>query len=433
MAYFGNVARVVPFYAFVAANGLIFLGWPIYASGKTVKQMEREVSLLAEKNRQQELRLNRLEQELMRLTAGGAQKSLIKAPAPVAVASVQPPVKNASRAQFIVAGESASSNPEANQVRQSVEDIYQEASGFFSGTKFSIEPGLTYTHYDTRELRLNGFLALDSIFLGSINLDRLKSDSYTFDLTTRLSPSPRWQFDLNVPFVARDTTYFSGGVGGASSRISQASVNQGPRLGDISFGVSYKLLKETADNPDMVVSLRARAPTGKEPYGIKLNTVPGNDNLSIPDELPTGSGIWSMSAGMSFVKTVDPAVLFASIGYTHNRKQHFDDISATRGVVQPGVIKLGNSWQFGAGFAFALSEKLSLGMSYSLQRASSARVKGDGGEFSVVTGSDANAATMNLGLTYAVSKKLSIVPNLATGLTPDAPDYSVSIKFPYAF
>lgn len=60
---------------------------------------------------------------------------------------------------------------------QSVSNLYDEASGFFGGGKFSVETGLTYARYDARQLTVNGFLALDSIFLGNINLDRIKSDT----------------------------------------------------------------------------------------------------------------------------------------------------------------------------------------------------------------------------------------------------------------
>ncbi|WP_230370715.1 hypothetical protein [Paludibacterium denitrificans] len=71
------------------------------------------------------------------------------------------------------------------------------------------------------------------------------------------------------------------------------------------------------DWPDIVWSLHAKAPTGSNPYGIKLIPSAGNDNLSVPERLPTGNGVWAYSTGLSFVKTVDPAVLFASVGYTH--------------------------------------------------------------------------------------------------------------------
>lgn len=72
-----------------------------------------------------------------------------------------------------------------SQPAQSVSNLYDEASGFFGGGKFSVETGITYSRYDTRQLILNGFLALDSIFLGNINLDRIKADTWTFDLTGR--------------------------------------------------------------------------------------------------------------------------------------------------------------------------------------------------------------------------------------------------------
>ncbi|MCF5724214.1 hypothetical protein GIV38_21515, partial [Pseudomonas syringae] len=82
---------------------------------------------------------------------------------------------------------------------QSVSNLYNEASGFFGDGKFSFETGITYARYDARQLTLNGFLALDSIFLGNINLDRIKADNWTLDLTGRYNLDNRWQFDINVP------------------------------------------------------------------------------------------------------------------------------------------------------------------------------------------------------------------------------------------
>ena len=107
-----------------------------------------------------------------------------------------------------------------SQPAQSVSNLYDEASGFFGGGKFSFETGVTYTHYDTRALTLNGFLALDSIFLGNINLDRIKADNWTLDLTGRYNVAQRWQFDLNVPVIYRESTYSSGGAGGAGPLTS---------------------------------------------------------------------------------------------------------------------------------------------------------------------------------------------------------------------
>ncbi|AZF47389.1 autotransporter outer membrane beta-barrel domain-containing protein [Pseudomonas sp. R2-7-07] len=316
---------------------------------------------------------------------------------------------------------------------QSVSNLYNEASGFFGNGKFSLETGVTYARYDARQLTLNGFLALDSIFLGNINLDRIKSDSWTLDLTGRYNVDNRWQFDLNVPVVYRDSTYQSGGAGNDATATSEGSVTRDPTIGDVNFGVAYKFLDETPTLPDAVVSVRVKAPTGKEPFGIKLVKQPNNDNLYIPESLPTGNGVWSITPGISLVKTFDPAVLFGSLSYTHNFEDSFDDISSEVNQKVGGKVRLGDSFQLGVGVAFALNEKMSMSFSVSdlIQRKS--KLKPDGGDWQSVVSSDANAGYFNVGMTIAASGNLTIVPNLAIGMTDDAPDFTFSLKFPYYF
>jgi hypothetical protein len=262
---------------------------------------------------------------------------------------------------------------------QSVSNLYNEASGFFGNGKFSVETGITYARYDARQLTLNGFLALDSIFLGNINLDRIKADSWTLDLTGRYNVDNRWQFDVNVPVVYRESTYQSSGAGNDATATSEADVSRDPTIGDVNFGVAYKFLDETPTLPDAVVSVRVKAPTGKEPFGIKLVRQTTNDNLYVPESLPTGNGVWSITPGISLVKTFDPAVLFGSLSYTHNFEDSFDDISSDVNQKVGGKVRLGDSFQLGVGVAFALNEKMSMSFSVSdlIQRKS--KLKPDGG------------------------------------------------------
>jgi len=322
---------------------------------------------------------------------------------------------------------------EDSEPAQSVSNLYDEASGFFGGGKFSVETGLTYTHYDTRALVLNGFLALDSIFLGNINLDRIKADNWTLDLTARYNLAQRWQFDINVPVVYRESTYSSGGAGGAGPTTSDASVTRDPTIGDVNFGVAYKFLDESESLPDAVFTLRVKAPTGDDPYGIKLINDPNNDNLSVPEDLPTGNGVWAITPGISLVKTFDPAVLFGSLSYTYNMEDSFGDISPQVNTKVPGDVKLGDSWQVGAGIAFALNEKMSMSFSFTDQFARKTKIKPENGDWQSVSNSDYNSANFNIGMTLAATDNLTIVPNLAIGLTEDSPDFSFSLKFPYYF
>jgi hypothetical protein len=321
-----------------------------------------------------------------------------------------------------------------SQPAQSVSNLYDEASGFFGGGKFSVETGITYSRYDTRQLVLNGFLALDSIFLGAINLDRIKADTWTLDLTGRYNFNNRWQFDLNVPVVYRQSTYQSGGGNNGSSNVTtEDTIKEDPAIGDANFGIAYKFLDESANTPDAVLTLRVKAPTGKDPFGIKLVRVDTNSNLAVPESLPTGNGVWSITPGISLVKTFDPAVLFGSLSYTHNLEESFDDISSNPAIKTPGKVRIGDSFQIGAGIAFALNEKMSMSFSVSdlVQRKS--QLKEDGGDWQSVVSSDANAGYFNIGMTIAATNNLTIVPNLSIGLTDDAPDFQFSLKFPYYF
>ena len=317
---------------------------------------------------------------------------------------------------------------------QSVVNLYDEASGFFGGGKFSLETGITYSRYDTRQLILNGFLALDSIFLGNLNLDRIKADNWTLDLTGRYNLDNRWQFDVNVPVVYRESTYQSGGAnGGDAQATSEQTVTRDPNIGDVNFGVAYKFLDESVNTPDAVFSVRVKAPTGKDPFGIKLVRSTENTNLFAPEDLPTGNGVWSISPAISLVKTFDPAVLFASLSYTHNLEESFDDISSTQNLKQPGKVKLGDSFQIGAGVAFALNEKMSMSFSVSDLIQKKSKLKQDGESWQTVATSDANAGYFNVGMTIAATNNLTIVPNLSIGMTEDAPDFTFSLKFPYYF
>lgn len=318
---------------------------------------------------------------------------------------------------------------------RSAQSVYQEQHALFGGN-FTLETGLSYTRSDRKQLALNGFLALDAIFLGDISVDEVKADILTLDVLGRWGVTPRMQVDLDAPFLYRRTVYQSTGSSGSTQTTSEAEVtlDRQVELGDMSAGLYYQLAPETTSRPDVVWSLRFKAPTGSDPYGIKTVDVAGsNGNLRVPEHLPSGNGVWSASTGLSFVKTIDPAILFANVGYFYNRKQDFDDISSDAGVVQPGTIKLGDSFQYGVGTAFAFNETTSLSLSFIHRLTAKSRVRPEGSGWQDIIGSDGNAATLNFGLTHALSNKTWAVFNLGMGLTPDAPDMTVGLKFPHTF
>lgn len=312
---------------------------------------------------------------------------------------------------------------------QTVETLIQEEHVLFD-RRLSLEVGLTYSQFDRKQLALNGFLALDAIFLGNISVDEVEANVLTMDVTGRYGITPRLQVDFNAPFLYRSTTYRSTDVGGDAV---EEDITLDPELADVSAGIYYQLLKERPGRPDVVWNLRVKAPTGSDPYGIETHNVTGTGLQNIPDELSSGNGVWAVSTGFSFMKTLDPAILFANLGYFYNVPKSFADISPSAAGDQPGEVNLGNSIQYSLGIAFALNERLSLNMSYAQRFTNESEVTYDGGETTTIVGSDANAATMNFGVTCAMSDHLSMVTNVGAGLTTDAPDVQFAIKFPYNF
>ncbi|PXW26599.1 hypothetical protein [Paraburkholderia caballeronis] len=320
--------------------------------------------------------------------------------------------------------------PTRTQAEQAV--VQREHAPLFD-RRLTLDWGISDTYYDRRQLQLSGFLALDAIFLGNINLGQTKSHQVMADLDTRYGLTDRISVDVDVPYMYRNSSFIVGGAGGAAGTLSDASVSS-HAIGDVNFGIYYQFLKETNNLPDVVGSLRVKAPTGTSPFGIKVQQLTqDNTNLVAPGELPTGTGFWNVTAGMSVLKTYDPVVLFGSLSYTYNVARSFADISSVVGQTQPANVKLGDIIQFGGGVALAFSDKDSASISYTMALQPKSKTKAPGGAWSDVPGSQTTAAVLNFGLNHVINKHLTINGALSVGLTPDAPNFVVGVRFPYTF
>lgn len=320
---------------------------------------------------------------------------------------------------------------------EAVEAITRSEQGHF-GRSFSLELGANYSYFNGAQLSLSGFLALDAIVLGTISIDEINADVLTTDATLRVGVTDRLQFDVNVPYLWRHTNYRSGGAGANAKALAEIDVRANG-IGDVSFGASWRMLRETFHRPDVVINVRGKAPTGKHPFGIGLITVAGSEgNLVVPERLSTGNGSWAVSGGISLLKTIDPLVVFASFNYFHNFEQYFDDISELPDLTEPlgrrpGRVKLGNAIQFGAGVAFALNERSSLSFSFTERIVSRSKIAFIGADLKEVVGSQANIGVLNIGATFALSDRLALMANVGAGLTRNAPGLAVSLRLPYRF
>jgi hypothetical protein len=331
----------------------------------------------------------------------------------------------------------AGSQAEAEQAKptRSMQDALLQEHAVFD-RKLTIENSLSYSRYDRKQLTLNGFLALDAIFLGNIAIENVESDSLTYDLAARYGLSPRWTLNVDVPYLGRKTVYQKGGAGGSAAAIAEEQTT-GSGIGDVSLSANYKLFAETGAIPDTVLTFGVTAPTGQAPYGIDWKVIERDNDqyirFAVPSKQPTGNGVWQANIGASLVKTMDPAIMFANLGYIHSFPRSFSDIDTDPQTRTPGRVKLGDSYYFGAGVAFAFNERTSLSLSFSDKLSAKASLRNKDTPWTKIIGSDANAATFNMGVTYALNQRTTMVTLLGIGLTPDAPDYSITFKVPYMF
>lgn len=312
-----------------------------------------------------------------------------------------------------------------------VTEVTKEQQGRF-GKSLGFDLGLGYTHFDSARISLNGFLALDAIFLGTISLDQVKSEIFTVDPTIRYGITDRLFVDANLPFLYRTSNFRSGGAGGSASALVEQTVRDSG-IGDFSIGASYRVLAETPRRPDVVVSARLKFPTGRHPFGIGFDEVANSEgNLQVPQSLPTGTGVYGASLGVAVLKTLDPLVVFGNLTYFRNFARDFADIDENPGEI-PGRIAIGDAWQFGAGLAFALNDKSSISMSYSQRVIGRTRITPEGLDPRFVVGSQANVGIANFGATFSLGARLALVANLGIGLTDDSPNMSFNIRLPFRF
>jgi hypothetical protein len=417
------------------------------ANEAELRQLTADLAELKAAYAQEVRRLRELDMQVQAMQARLAGKTPATAGAPVAAtAAVAAPSSPSTAAPSASAAEPpppgqagyASTAAEAEEARKelprSVADVKQATRTLFN-QRLVLENGLTYNRYDRKQLTLNGFLALDAIFLGNIAIENVESDTMNYNFAARWGVTPKLTLNLDVPYLWRKTVYQKGGAGGAAAAIAQEETT-GSGIGDLTVSGNYLLLPETIGRPEMVLNVGVTAPTGQEPYGIPWRVLERDDDdfirFAVPEEQPTGNGAWQASAGVSVVKTSDPAILYGNIGYTYSFESSFDDIDNNPDTVNPGDVKLGDSYYFGAGVAFAFNERTSFSMSLSNRLSARARTRYDGQPWSKVIGSDANSALFNLGVTYALNPHATVVGLLGIGLTPDAPDFSLGFRVPYS-
>lgn len=259
--------------------------------------------------------------------------------------------------------------------------------------KLQVEPSFSYTHFSNNRVNLSGFSLFDVIFIGEIESNEVDRDILTSSLDMRYGLGHNLQAEVSIPSQFQRQETLSGPV---NDRKQANSTDAG--MNDLSGGFSYQFMHEHGAWPSMILQTKLKAPTGQTPK--------------------FGSGVWGLKNGLIMMKSSDPVVLFSGIAYNLNFPGQINGIN-----VNPG-----NSIELSAGLAYALNYNLAWNTSIE-----QVFVGESTSNNSRVAGSRLVIANLKTGLTYAITKQLSLDFSVGAGLTEDSPDLSVTVSLPYTF
>src|SRR5690348_6288661 len=154
------------------------------ATPANVDELRAALKALQQEQQSTDQKIRTLEQRINALDPSGALNSQSRVPDANAALMRGRGLGSIDGDAPAAAPEQASVTPPEDEARktpatsQVVQAVTENQQGYF-GKHISIDPGINYSHFTNARLDLNGFLALDAIFLGLISIDELNADVIT--------------------------------------------------------------------------------------------------------------------------------------------------------------------------------------------------------------------------------------------------------------
>jgi hypothetical protein len=286
----------------------------------------------------------------------------------------------------------ASSTKQLEQVFQAAEKNYSMLKKGKQALTYSVD----YTYFADQRLDLqivnNSVKNLD--VTPSATHTITNSFSYDYGLLNNVTLSTR------VPFVSKYDT---------QRGLSNNSI------GDVSLSLRWQPNPYVPGKVSVTTFASLGTKTGVSPYEIDINR-----------ELSSGSGTWSVSAGASANKVLDPAVLYGSVSASYNLPAK--KLNQVRGGRLLREVDPGYGLSFSGGFSFALSYDLSISLSTQLSYSNKTTLSFSDGSSAIAK--DQMSALVNMSLGARISEKTIMNINFGFGLTADSPGVLLGLSLP---
>lgn len=274
--------------------------------------------------------------------------------------------------------------------------LVQKGSVLIPKGKLQIEPSTTYAHFSSNRINIDGFTIYDVVTIGEISTDTIKRDILMQNLAFKYGLLHNFQVDVRIPY-----RYEFDRITNSSSSESTRSTNG---LGDISMSVSRQIGWDNGFWPDVIGNISIKTNSGKSSYNRAIGL---------------GTGHWAITGGLVATKASDPAFVFGSVNYSYSIPREFENF---------GEVKPGSTIGYSIGTAIALSYQTAI--NFSFDHSLTFKMQQAGIE---VPGSFLNSANFKTGFNWSFNENASMDFSLSMGLTTDAPDYTVEVRFPYSF
>ena len=240
--------------------------------------------------------------------------------------------------------------------------------------EMTLDVGLLYARRDRQLLTQSS---------GGAALANAESEAFSTHLTARYSLRGDTEVFASTSYLRQHASIYAG-----DERLSRAARAE---MGDIGIGVRHTLLREGVGRPDVIVSLDARIPTG--------------------DTSP------AIGTALTLVKSLDPVVLFGTLGYRRTFSREFADTLR----LEPR-----HRVDLTLGYAFALNDTLSLNtaIASTFNRAAT---------FNTVQLRPVTTTALQLGMTARVARGLYLQPSVSYRLSGPGSGFSLGLNVPVTF
>jgi hypothetical protein len=288
------------------------------------------------------------------------------------------------------------------------------------GGMLVVEPSFTYSHSGVNRFTFRGTEIVETVLIGVVEAEDADRDFLEAALTLRYGVTDRLELEVRVPYVYRDDRISTNAnIGGTDVQVTDSYDGSG--LGDVELAAHYQLNQGGGGIPYFVANLRGKLATGEGPFDVE------RDSAGIETELPTGSGFYAVEPSLTVIYPTDPVVLYATAGYLWNIER---DIDKRIGGSEIGRVDPGDAIRFGFGFSFAVNEDTSFSLGYSQDLIEETTTEVDG----VSTDSeDLTVGNVTFGISHRLNDWLSVDVGTSFGVTDDATDLSLGIRFPMRF